>query len=97
MIRSIAILMIGLALAGVSGATDIPDESTAVEQSAGAFGANQEPRSTEFLQSLGIETPVAVVMQQACCKICRAGKACGDTCISRDKVCHVGPGCACDG
>jgi hypothetical protein len=27
----------------------------------------------------------------------KKGKACGDTCISRDKVCHVGPGCACDG
>lgn len=33
----------------------------------------------------------------ACCKICTKGKACGDTCISQDKICHVGPGCACDG
>jgi hypothetical protein len=33
----------------------------------------------------------------ACCKICRQGKACGDTCISQDKTCRVGPGCACDG
>jgi len=32
-----------------------------------------------------------------CCKICSAGKACGNTCISRDDVCRVGPGCACDG
>lgn len=32
-----------------------------------------------------------------CCKVCTTGKACGDTCISRDKVCRVGPGCACDG
>lgn len=32
-----------------------------------------------------------------CCKICTVGKACGNTCISRDKTCHVGPGCACDG
>jgi hypothetical protein len=32
-----------------------------------------------------------------CCKICTVGKACGDTCISRDKICHIGPGCACDG
>lgn len=32
-----------------------------------------------------------------CCKICTQGKACGDTCISRDKICHVGQGCACDG
>lgn len=33
----------------------------------------------------------------ACCKICRAGKACGNSCISVDKVCHQPPGCACDG
>jgi len=32
-----------------------------------------------------------------CCKVCTRGKACGDTCIARDKTCHVGPGCACDG
>lgn len=32
-----------------------------------------------------------------CCKICRKGKACGDSCISRSKTCHKGPGCACDG
>jgi hypothetical protein len=32
-----------------------------------------------------------------CCKICHKGKACGDTCISREDTCHVGPGCACDG
>jgi hypothetical protein len=32
-----------------------------------------------------------------CCKICHKGKACGDTCISRDDTCHVGQGCACDG
>lgn len=23
-----------------------------------------------------------------CCKVCRAGKACGDSCIARDEVCH---------
>ncbi len=39
-----------------------------------------------------IPTPV-----QGCCKHCTVGKACGDTCIARDKTCHVGPGCACDG
>lgn len=32
-----------------------------------------------------------------CCKICRKGKACGDSCIARDKKCHKPPGCACDG
>jgi endonuclease YncB( thermonuclease family) len=32
----------------------------------------------------------------ACCMICRKGKACGDSCISRKKTCHKPPGCACD-
>ncbi|PFG63273.1 hypothetical protein AXZ77_1878 [Thioclava sp. ES.031] len=32
----------------------------------------------------------------ACCKHCSKGKACGDSCISRSKTCHRGPGCACD-
>lgn len=32
-----------------------------------------------------------------CCKICREGKACGDTCISKSDVCQKGAGCACDG
>lgn len=36
-------------------------------------------------------------MQQRCCKICKVGKACGDTCIDRDYQCHQPPGCACDG
>lgn len=31
----------------------------------------------------------------ACCKVCRKGKPCGDTCIARSKTCHVGRGCAC--
>ncbi len=32
-----------------------------------------------------------------CCKVCRKGKACGDSCISRRYTCHSPPGCACDG
>ena len=31
-----------------------------------------------------------------CCKHCHKGKACGNSCISRDKECHQPPGCACD-
>lgn len=32
-----------------------------------------------------------------CCKVCTTGKACGDTCIAKDKKCHKGAGCACNG
>lgn len=34
---------------------------------------------------------------RTCCKVCTTGKACGDSCIARNKTCHKGPGCACDG
>lgn len=33
----------------------------------------------------------------ACCKVCNKGKACGDSCIAREKECHKGKGCACNG
>lgn len=31
-----------------------------------------------------------------CCTVCSKGKACGDSCIFRDKECHKPPGCACN-
>ncbi|HEY0412929.1 MAG TPA: hypothetical protein VGD66_07300 [Allosphingosinicella sp.] len=34
---------------------------------------------------------------RGCCRICSAGKACGNSCIARSKTCHKGKGCACDG
>ena len=33
---------------------------------------------------------------EQCCKVCDAGQACGDSCISRKKTCHKGRGCACN-
>lgn len=36
------------------------------------------------------------IQAQTCCKICRKGKACGNSCIARWKTCHQPPGCACD-
>ena len=34
---------------------------------------------------------------QSCCKTCRKGKACGDSCIARHLNCTRGAGCACNG
>jgi endonuclease YncB( thermonuclease family) len=34
--------------------------------------------------------------QKTCCKICRKGKACGNSCIRRTYTCRKPPGCACD-
>lgn len=42
------------------------------------------------------DTAVARQPARACCRICRRGKACGNSCISRSYQCHRPPGCACD-
>ncbi len=49
-------------------------------------------------QSSRITATARLAPQQlaACCKICRKGKACGNSCISRTKTCSKGKGCACD-
>jgi len=39
----------------------------------------------------------AAFAQGYCCKVCKKGKACGDSCIAEYKDCHKGKGCACDG
>jgi hypothetical protein len=36
------------------------------------------------------------VPAERCCKICDTGQACGNSCISRNKQCHKGHGCACN-
>lgn len=68
------------------------------------------PKAVEFVQLApeqpgGVAGPAerlrdlagAATLYAACCKTCHTGKACGDSCISREKSCHKGPGCACDG
>jgi len=92
MTRFLAALTAVFILSGLASATDVtPPPSFDIPSS------EVGTRSPEFLNSLGIEEPDVYVAQQGCCKICTRGKACGNTCISRDKVCHVGRGCACDG
>ena len=39
---------------------------------------------------------LTVEVQKTCCKICRKGKACGNSCIRRTYTCRKQPGCACD-
>lgn len=41
--------------------------------------------------------PVERRAPSACCQVCRIGKACGNSCIARDKACHQPSGCACNG
>lgn len=34
--------------------------------------------------------------ERACCRVCSTGKACGDSCIARNRNCRRGAGCACN-
>ena len=54
---------------------------------------NAVPRDSAILKSLGIGKRV----YQSCCRVCTRGKACGNSCIAADKICHQPPGCACNG
>jgi len=43
-----------------------------------------------------VSPPPAAVRSPNCCKVCSAGQACGNSCISRRYQCHKPPGCACN-
>ncbi len=38
-----------------------------------------------------------IIATGGCCKVCRKGKACGNSCINKNYSCQQPPGCACDG
>ncbi len=46
---------------------------------------------------LPIELNISPLQAAQCCKICRKGKACGNSCIKRSYTCTKPPGCSCDG
>jgi hypothetical protein len=56
-----------------------------------------EPAAADDALSVASERGAPACIPAAkCCKICDAGKACGNSCISRSKNCHKGRGCSCD-
>ncbi|WNG48554.1 hypothetical protein F0U60_33875 [Archangium minus] len=61
--------------------------------------STQAPRGTDWSVDEADEAPSSESPSSApartCCKVCKKGCPCGDSCISCSKVCHKGPGCAC--
>lgn len=56
------------------------------------------PTSTQSTtQQQSLPPPPPPPAQTSCCRVCRTGKACGNSCISRSNTCHRGQGCACQG
>ena len=56
----------------------------------------QEPLCFES-SDLNTDNTDQNLLAQRCCKVCKKGKACGDSCIAKSKQCHKGAGCACNG
>jgi hypothetical protein len=80
-----------VAAAVISAHADGTDPAPASERAAAA----SEAPAQMTLAPRGVEEPQPVI-DAACCKVCTTGKACGNSCISRKKICHKPPGCACD-
>lgn len=71
-----------------------------------AYGSHPVARLLTPLQPLVSPTaplapsepaPPSQPTQTGCCRVCRTGKPCGDSCISRTSNCSRGRGCACQG
>ncbi len=91
------ILTAVLALLSLTSAarSDAPPSPTDVAYATLFSQAHPDNRLLRSRTDAGLARPNPVVL--TCCRVCSVGKACGNTCISRDKTCNVGPGCACDG
>ena len=48
-------------------------------------------------QPSSLPPPRPATPQTGCCRVCRTGKACGESCIAVGKTCTQPPGCACQG
>lgn len=71
----------------------IASSKSGLETTSGTYGSVFGAWGSGFTSFAGT-TPV-VSTGSSCCRVCQAGKPCGDSCISRDRSCNVSSGCAC--
>jgi len=71
--------------------------ATGVAAAAALLADLAAPETPEGVPALSPWPADGVETAQLCCRICRKGKACGDSCINRQLQCHQPPGCACNG
>ena len=96
--RLLTLLALGLGLTSCAGATADGEpfrerEDTSAPGTGG--GSSSEPGSSAAGSPSTSES--SSQPPSGCCRICVQGKACGDSCVSRDFICHEGAGCACNG
>ena len=93
MLRTLLVLILFLSLTTPALAESPPSPAVADHAISSSLAQSNRCSAQSSMRAFGLPTSTA----QTCCKICHKGKACGNTCISRQDICHVGPGCACDG
>jgi len=82
------------ALGGLIGLVAVTGWSSAVPAASTADAELQDTGTLLLANPIG--RPLACVPPEQCCKVCRKGKACGNTCIHAAYDCHKGRGCACN-
>jgi hypothetical protein len=91
---AIALLLVGCGVTNANLQSDTPLNSSL--QACGDGGGMSCSAATRSGSPFFLKASSGPTEQGSCCKVCSVGKACGDSCISRDKACHKPPGCACD-
>lgn len=103
--RAIAAIFVFVVLASVLGSASAGDPVAVPVNAAQCVGLGLERNTIPAYAACTGATRIAYKASQSmprevakrCCKVCRKGKACGNSCIARWKNCHKAPGCACDG
>tara|TARA_R110002020_G_scaffold221868_1_gene430057 strand:- start:979 stop:1560 length:582 start_codon:yes stop_codon:yes gene_type:complete len=71
----------------------VPEEDKARAAKRGMWAGEFVP-PWDWRRGERLDSPEASV---ACCRVCKKGKACGDSCIKKTYNCSKPKGCACDG
>jgi hypothetical protein len=107
-INFIAAILISFFFYAGAGNTLLASETSQLDSSTEICQLNSTPfpatlirggaalNTLQFTPAASFETSSTIVVAQ-CCRICKKGKACGNSCISRAYTCRKPPGCACDG
>lgn len=84
------------ALPGESITTEVRTSRTEVRHSATSSSSIEVTTRLEPSDHLWPQPEPPLAPEKNCCRVCRVGKACGNTCIARERTCNTSPGCACD-
>ena len=72
------------------------DDAIDVDGDGTPDGCDNCPSTSNWDQADDDDDGIGNACEIQCCRTCVSGKACGNSCISKDLVCHKAPGCACD-